>query len=174
MPKFLPGINRICVIGVSGAGKSVFSRSLSGRTGLPVFHVDSFYWGENWTEIPAAVWRERVAGTLKLDRWILEGFMDENSAERLRHAELIIYLDLPGPLCAFNGIKRWLRHRRFRRPELAPGCAERFDPGFILKAMLMREERPAIEKALEGAGRLSLRRLKWPWQVSAFLKGTRI
>jgi adenylate kinase family enzyme len=47
-----PKPSRIVIVGISGTGKSAFARRVAAVTGLPVFHVDSILWGENWTELP--------------------------------------------------------------------------------------------------------------------------
>lgn len=56
------------VIGSGGAGKSVFSRELALRTGLPVIHLDREYWGPAWQPMPEDQWEEKL--DLKFLRWI--------------------------------------------------------------------------------------------------------
>jgi len=54
-------MQRVLVIGISGAGKSTFSRALARKTGLPLVHLDKEYWQPGWTGTPKAQWRARVA-----------------------------------------------------------------------------------------------------------------
>lgn len=39
-------------------------------------------------------------------------------------------LDLPTPLCLYRAVRRWLDYRGETRPDLTPGCPERFDLEF--------------------------------------------
>jgi len=50
-------MERVAIVGPGGAGKSTFARSLGERTGLPVFHLDRFYWKPGWVETPREEWR---------------------------------------------------------------------------------------------------------------------
>jgi adenylate kinase family enzyme len=45
-------MDRILVIGCSGAGKSVFALALGARTGLPVVHIDQLFWLPGWVPVP--------------------------------------------------------------------------------------------------------------------------
>ena len=52
-------VNSVVVLSRGGAGKSVASRELGRRTGLPVIELDSIYWDERLTPLTVADWDER-------------------------------------------------------------------------------------------------------------------
>ena len=45
-------MQRVLVIGISGAGKSTFSRALAARTGLPLIHLDKEFWRPGCLQTP--------------------------------------------------------------------------------------------------------------------------
>lgn len=138
---------RIVITGISGTGKSVLARWLAERTGAPLHHMDPLVWSENWKETDEVLVREALAGIEKSGSWIVEGWIDVYSADILRAADTVLYLDYPGWLAAWGGIRRWWKYRGKKRPEMPEGCIEDFDPRFI-RAMLFRKERPHIEGIL--------------------------
>ena len=153
---------KIAVVGIGGSGKSYFARKLAEETGLPLFHMDALFWKGNWEAVPEVEYIEAQRKLLaENNRWIIEGYVDEALADRLKEADLIIYLDYPGPLCFWRAIRRWLRHRKESRPELPKEALERFDWKF-LRVVLTRGERPGIEKALAGVEKSKIIRLKTP------------
>lgn len=156
---------KIAVIGISGSGKSVFSRKLAGQTGLPVFHMDSLFWKGNWEVVPEADYIEKQSKLLvENDQWIIEGYVDEALADRLKVADLIIYLDYSGWLCLWRIIKRWFKHRQESRPELPKESLERLNIKFLW-TVLTRAERPGIEKALTHVRASKIIRLLSPRNV---------
>lgn len=159
---------RISVLGISGSGKSTFSRVLSEKTMLPAYHMDSLFWGPDWQERPESYWVKKEAEIYNKAEWILEGYIDANHCERLKHSDLVIYLDISGWACALNGLKRWWQYKGSSRPEIQ-GCKEKLDPKFLW-TMLMRKERPDIESALSEVNVRKLLRLKTVRTVKNFLK----
>ena len=151
-------VNRIAILGISGSGKSVFSRELARRTGLPLYHMDSLYWDKNWTERPEAVWRAEEKDILEQERWIVEGYIDPSCPERVKAADIVVYLDLSGLACAKNGLKRWWTHRHEQRPELPVGCRDRLDLNFLW-VMLTRKESADIENVIHDTNPQNIRRL---------------
>ncbi len=140
---------KIAVIGISGSGKSVFARELTRQTGLPVFHMDTLFWKGNWEAVPETEYIEKQRELLvKNKEWIIEGYVDEALADRLKAADLIIYLDYPGLLCAWRVLRRWVEHRKESRPELPKEALEEFHMKFLW-VVLARNERLGIEKALK-------------------------
>lgn len=44
-------MKKVIVIGCSGSGKSVFSRSFANLTKLPLYHLDTIWWREDGSHI---------------------------------------------------------------------------------------------------------------------------
>jgi adenylate kinase family enzyme len=140
--------HKIAIVGITGAGKSTLSRRISKKTGLTVYHMDTLFWRGEWQEVPEKEYVEAHQKILREnDRWIIEGWVSEAMADRLRQADLIIYLDYPGWLAAAHYVERWQKHRIVARPELPKESRDRFKfRRFFLS--FFRSERPQIEKAL--------------------------
>jgi adenylate kinase family enzyme len=41
---------RICIFGRPGSGKSTFAHKLHLKTGLPLYHLDRYFFVANWVE----------------------------------------------------------------------------------------------------------------------------
>lgn len=164
---------RIAIIGISGSGKSVFARELSKRTGLPLFHMDNLFWKGEWEAVPESKYLEDEQELIKKDTWIIEGYVDEKESDRLQVADLVIYLDYPGIFCFLRVIKRWLMHRRVSRPELPKEALERLHVSFLW-VVLMRKERPGIEKALELSEQKNVVRIHSPRRLHKFLETSKL
>jgi len=151
--------SRIAVLGISGSGKTTFAQKLGEKMQLPVYHMDQLFWGPSWQETPADEWKQQEKVILNKDQWILEGYIDETCPDRMARADLIIYLDFSGWVCALNGLKRWWRYRFEPRPEMAEGCTEKLDLRYLW-VMLARKERSAIEEAIKTANHQNVIRLR--------------
>ena len=119
------------VIGSGGSGKSVFSRRLAARTGLPVIHLDREYWGPGWQPMPEEQWEARVRELVGGDRWILDGNFGGTMQLRLAAADAVVFLDLPRIVCVLNVIRRWATYRGAARPDMTPGNPEKIDRKFL-------------------------------------------
>jgi len=49
---------KIMIIGSGGAGKSTFARQLGSLSGLPVYHLDRYFWKPGWVATPREEWAE--------------------------------------------------------------------------------------------------------------------
>ena len=114
---------------------------------LPLYHMDSLIWGENWKELGTPEIEQALAKIVSTNSWIVEGWIDSYSKDLLSEADLVLYLDFPGWLAALGGLRRWWKFRGKPRPEMAKGCVEAFGMKY-LQVMLQRSERPHIEKLL--------------------------
>ncbi|HMD46441.1 MAG TPA: hypothetical protein VKG43_09785 [Acidimicrobiales bacterium] len=111
------------VTGMAGSGKSTFSRALSARTGLPVIHLDVYFWKPGWVEPTEAEWREKQRGLLASDEWIVDGNYHATLDLRLGRADTAVFLDTPWWICARRAFVRGIR----KRPvgfQLPNGCDE--------------------------------------------------
>ncbi len=144
-------LQKIAVIGISGSGKSTLARKLTGQTRLPLYHMDALFWKGNWEPVPEAEYLAEHAKLLEKEQWIIEGYIDSKMADRLKKADLVIYLDYSGFRCAWRIFCRYLKHRKESRPELPKEALENFDHKFLWM-VLNRGERKDIESALQSAG----------------------
>ncbi len=127
----IPLGNRIMIIGSGGAGKSHLARQLGDRLGLPVIHLDAEHWRPGWVGTPKDEWRYKVEELAQRDRWIIDGNYSGTLPIRLASADTVIFLDYPWHLCLRRVLSRMLRYRKASRPDVGPGCLERFDWSFI-------------------------------------------
>lgn len=142
-------MKRVLVIGSSGAGKSTFSRRLSAVTGLKVVHLDMLHWKPNWTEPDKDEWRETVENALRGEAWIMDGNFGGTMEMRIRAGDTVIFLDLPRTLCVYRILKRVVTYRKGKRPDMAPGCDEKFDLKFLKWVWhFPQQSKPKVEALL--------------------------
>ncbi len=109
---------RVIVTGLAGSGKSTFSLALAAKTGLPVIHLDLYFWKPGWVAPSETEWREKQYGVLAGDSWIADGNYHETLDLRLERADTVVFLDMPWWLCTGRAVLRG-----FRMPdELPEGC----------------------------------------------------
>jgi adenylate kinase family enzyme len=162
-------MERVLVIGCSGAGKSVFARRFSERTGLPLIHLDQEFWQPGWMPTAPEAWRRRVAALAAEPRWIMDGQFGGSIGLRLKHADTVFFLDMPRWLCLMRVFRRTVRHFGRTRPDMTPGCPEHIDREFLKYIWnFEREHRPRLHASLVGfPGRVIV--LQRPSAAKAFL-----
>lgn len=124
-------MQRVVVMGPPGSGKSTLARHLGARYDLPVFHLDQAYWQPGWIETPPGRFRKEVERIAALPAWVIDGNYTDTIGPRLRAADTVIYLDVPTWLSVLRILRRMLVAYGRVRADSAPGCAERFEPGFL-------------------------------------------
>jgi adenylate kinase family enzyme len=124
-------MKKVLVIGSGGAGKSVFSRHLGQLLDIDVIHLDALYWHPGWVETPRAEWRQVIMEVLRRDSWIMDGNYSNTLDLRLEACDTVIFLDIARLICLWRVLTRALLYRGRTRPDMAEGCRERLDLGFI-------------------------------------------
>lgn len=120
------------VVGVSaGAGKSTFARDLGECLHINVHHLDTLYWKPNWIEASLEEFSKAQQEIIHQNQWIIEGNYSSTFEIRAKHADTIIYLELPLSVCLYRVVKRWLRNIGKTRPDMGKGCKEKLDWDFI-------------------------------------------
>jgi adenylate kinase family enzyme len=162
-------MDRVLVVGCSGAGKTAFALRLGERTGLPVVHLDREFWRPGWTEPSMAVWRHQVEELAAQPRWIMDGEFRNSLDLRLPRADTVIFLDMPRWLSLTRVARRTVRHFGRARDDMAPGCTERFDWAFMKYIWkYQRKVRPRLSaKLAEFRGNLIV--LRSPAEAEACL-----
>ena len=138
-------MKRVIVIGCPGAGKSVFSRSLHEKTGLPLFYLDMMYWNADKTKVLPEVFQSRLSGALAEERWIIDGNYLSTMRTRMEACDTVIFLDYEASVC-LEGVKA---RRGKKRPDM-PWIEEEEDAEFISYIRHFEETaRPKILALLE-------------------------
>jgi adenylate kinase family enzyme len=166
-------MERIAIVGCSGSGKSTLARALGARLGAPVIHLDALHWMAGWVESDAADFKARVDEAVGAPRWVCDGGFTSASALRFQRADTILWLDPPRLTCLWRALRRVATGYGRVRPDMAPGCPERFDLGFLLYIWRWnRDTRPKMDAAIAAHGaHARLVRLTTDREVAAWLEG---
>ncbi len=137
-------MKKVLVIGCSGAGKSVFSRALAVKTGLPLIHLDQVWHKADGTHITREDFDARLAELLAEDAWIIDGDYSRTLAVRLAVCDTVFHLDYPLDVC-LAGIAARIGTDRTD----LPWVETEVDPAFRAWVEAYPAERlPAVREAL--------------------------
>ena len=146
-------MQRVLVIGISGAGKSTFSRALATATGLPLIHLDKEFWRPGWVQTPRQEWRVRVSELAAGERWIMDGNYDSSLDLRLPRADTVLWFDYPMLRCLRRAMWRAATSYGRVRSDMAEGCPERIDLEFLRYIWTFNaKERPRVIASLAKFG----------------------
>lgn len=115
----LHGVERIVIVGTTGAGKTTLSKALSRIMGLPRSELDSFRHEANWVEADDSVFRARVADAINGDQWIVDGNYGIARDLIWPRAEVLIWLDYSFASNAYLKVIQ-IKHPQQLRDVLAP------------------------------------------------------
>ncbi|MGA8016271.1 MAG: AAA family ATPase [Candidatus Dormiibacterota bacterium] len=108
-------MQRVSVIGSSGAGKSSVARALAARLGAVHIELDAIFHQAGWTGLPVEEFQPRVARLLEARGWVVDG----NYAAVLdliwARADTVIWLDPPRHVVMRRLILRTIGRLVFRR-----------------------------------------------------------
>ena len=124
-------MERILIIGCSGSGKSTLARALGEKLDIPVVHLDQLWWKEGWENVTREEFDSRLAMAMNADQWIIDGNYSRTIPMRLPKCDTIIYLDFNRWECLLGMMQRVLGSYGKVRPDMSPGCPERFDLEFV-------------------------------------------
>jgi adenylate kinase family enzyme len=166
-------MRRVLVIGCSGAGKSTLARQLAPRLGLPLVHLDRFYWKSGWVEPTQEEWRRTVAGLVAGPAWVMDGNYSATFDLRMPRADTVIWLDFPRTRCVWRVVMRAIKDYGRNRPDLPDGCPEQIDFKFYRFVWdFPNRSRPRIVEGLKTIGsHLRVIQLTDDRAVAAFLRG---
>ena len=125
-------MQRVSVVGCSGAGKTTLARELAARHGLEHVELDALHHEPGWRPRPRDDLRGLVLERLAAPRWVVDGNYRSQVQDLVWPlADTVVWLDLPRFTVMRAIVLRTLR-RIVRREELWNGNRERwanfFDP----------------------------------------------
>lgn len=143
-------MKRIALIGSGGSGKSTLARKLGSKLNIEVYHLDALLWKPNWQPTSKEEQRKVQQELVKKEKWIIDGNYNGTMDIRLTEADTVIFLDFNRLLCTYRALKRMIKYRNRKRPDMAEGVKERFDLNFIKWIWnYPKEIRPIVMKRLE-------------------------
>lgn len=99
-------MQKIMIIGCSGAGKSVFARKLRDKTGLPLYYLDQIWHKPDKTNITREEFDMRLSEIVQKERWIIDGNYQRTMELRLCACDTVILLDYPVEVCLSGAAAR--------------------------------------------------------------------
>ena len=124
-------MERILVIGNCGSGKSTLSVTLGKKLGLPLVHLDRLWWYGSWQQRTREEFDLLLDEELQKEKWIIDGNFSRTLPHRLEYCDTVIWLDYNRLVCVAGWLKRLMWYRGKSRPDMGPGCGEKFDPEFL-------------------------------------------
>lgn len=124
-------MKRIMIFGGPGSGKSTLARRLGAALDLPVVHMDQVYWLPGWVERPKPEVMEMALAAADRSAWVFDGNHSRSMAYRAERADMLVFLDMPQMLRTWRVLWRSARSYGRTRPDMGPGCPERFDWEFL-------------------------------------------
>ncbi|MBG5918808.1 AAA family ATPase [Providencia stuartii] len=109
---------KVCIIGISGAGKTTLAKKLSIKFNTPAYAYDDVYWDKSngeYIKNTQEVMNSLISDIKYQGGWIVEGAYDRRMTSFFEECSLIIRLKTPYRVCAFRIIKRFLLARIARQ-----------------------------------------------------------
>ena len=108
--------DRILILGCAGSGKTSLSLKLAKITGLPLIHLDRYYWKKGWSRTPDDLWIKTVSKLCHQEKWIMDGVYTKTVPERVKYATSVIYLDIQRSFRIYSSskvsVQQYTTHRK--------------------------------------------------------------
>jgi adenylate kinase family enzyme len=119
-----PHYKKIVVYGNSGSGKTTLARLLSKKFNLPLYHLDQYHWKPNWERVSDEEFFAKHRQLCNEPTWIIEGIYTRILPERIAHADVVMFLDMPRYLCMWRVLKRSALNIGKQLPGDPEGCKQ--------------------------------------------------
>ena len=133
-------MERICIIGESGTGKTTLSNNLSKELNLPVYHIDGIHHLENWKERDKKERDRLILEKASQEKWIIDGTYRSTLQQRLEKADYVIYLDYFTMAQVIGVLKRFIKNHGKEKDEI-PGCKEKMSWKFLWFVIKWRKDK---------------------------------
>lgn len=132
--------SKISIIGGCGTGKTTLSYNLGKELNIPVYHIDGIHHLENWKIRNKEERDQLILEKVNENKWIIDGTYYSTLKQRLKKADIIIYLDYSS-LAQLRGVlKRYIKEHGKERKEI-PGCKEKISLKFLILTLKSRKNK---------------------------------
>lgn len=114
---------RLMIFGMPGSGKSTFALRLSRLTGLPLFHLDKYFFTNHWQERDYEEFLQIQKEFVEQEFWIIDGNATRSLEMRFSRADIVLYFRFNRLLCLWRIFKR-LYSKNPHISDRAEGCKE--------------------------------------------------
>lgn len=139
-------MNRIAIVGNSGAGKSIFAKKLGIKLNIKVFHLDNLYHLSEKSNKNPSSWDNVQNRLVLVNKWIIDGNFPRTWHIRFKFADTIIFFDFPILLSLFRVLYRRIRYNKTGRPDMPIGVKERLRFRDIKKILFFPKPELLIKK----------------------------
>jgi hypothetical protein len=99
--------SRITLFGRPGSGKSTFGVKLSTLLNIPIYHLDRYFFIENWLKRDYQQFLDIQQEIVNQDRWIIDGNSIQSLEMRWAQSDLVLYFNYPRHVCYWRIFKRF-------------------------------------------------------------------
>ncbi len=141
-------VNKICIIGGPGTGKSTLANNLGKELDLPVCHIDSINYFENWVQRNKNERDEIILKKINEEKWVMDGTYVGTLDTRCKNSDFIIFLNYSSIARVKGILQRYWKGKGVEKPDI-PGCKEQMDWKFLKFTINWRKKKIKVQKALE-------------------------
>ncbi|MBD0292104.1 MAG: adenylate kinase [Jiangellaceae bacterium] len=116
-------MQRVSVVGNSGAGKTRIAAELAARLVVPHLELDAVFHQPNWAPLSAEEFRRAAASAIAADSWVIDGNYSAVRDLVWQRSDTVVWLDLSRTIVMRQLLARTLR-RMATRTELWNGNRE--------------------------------------------------
>ncbi len=99
-------MQRIVILGCTGAGKTTFGRKLAAKLGYPATDLDDLNWLPGWTMRPTEEFFSRAKDAASHPQWVIIGNYSKVREAIWPKADAFIWLDYPFPRIFWQLLRR--------------------------------------------------------------------
>ncbi len=118
------------IFGIPGSGKSTFALHLSEVMQLPLYHLDRYFFIEEWQERKYEDFLTIQANLVQQESWIIDGNATKSLEMRYSQANIVLYFRFNRLLCLYRIFKQLVfkDHRiSYRAEEIFRMCSFAFN-----------------------------------------------